>query len=154
MSQAIAIVHRDTILARLAEGQRLSDIAPELGLASPNSISKVLKDDPEYAAAIESGHAVKLDRAERMIEDAQDQVDVSRARALHSAYAWRAGVEASHRWGAKPNQINIQTNIGTMDTALGLAFGELLEAARRTDERSIQPDVAVLQPHNLENDSQ
>ena len=98
---AVAILHREEIIDALASGKRLSDLTADLGISSPNSISKALKDDPDYIAAIEQGHACKLDRAERQIEEAKEQVDVSRARAVWDAYRWRAGVEASHRWGAK-----------------------------------------------------
>ena len=97
---AVAILHREEILHGLASGKRLSDLTAQLGV-SPQAISKVLSNDPEYAAAIEQGHAVKLDRAEAQLEQAREQVDVSRARAVWDAYRWRAGVEASYRWGQK-----------------------------------------------------
>src|SRR5512146_1154478 len=97
---AIAVIHRDEIIAEIAKGKRLSDICPTYGLSSPNSISKVLKSDPEYRHAIEVGFECRLDEAEKAIEDAIDQVDVARARARFQSVAWRAERECRAKWGS------------------------------------------------------
>lgn len=125
---AIAIQHREEILQDLAQGKRLYEIAPKLGISSPNSISKVLKDDPAYRDAIESGWERKLDTVEQKIESAVDQVDVSRARALWSAYSWRAGVEVPHRWGQKQQVLNL--TVVSADQAFTEAAGNLLDQLR------------------------
>ena len=98
---AIATIHRNSIIDQLAQGKRLSDIIPALGLASPNAISKVLKSDPDYREAIESGLSVRLDQAEKAIEDSAEQVDVARARARFQSVAWRAERECPAVWGQR-----------------------------------------------------
>ena len=97
---AIALQHREEILQSLASGKRLSHSAEQYRV-TPQAISRALKDDPDYQAALETGHAVRLDAAEEMIEGAALPVDVARAGTLWRAVSWRASVEASHRWGAK-----------------------------------------------------
>lgn len=97
---AVALQHRDTILQSIAAGKRLSDLSIDLGV-TPQAISKVLVNDPEYQAAIECGHALRLDQAEQAIEAAAEQVDVARAGASWRAVSWRAERECAHRWGAK-----------------------------------------------------
>lgn len=134
----LAEQHRDQILAKLAQGKRLYEIAPELGLSSPNSISKVLKDDPAYREAIESGWESKLDSVEQKIESAVDQVDVSRARALWSAYSWRAGVEVPHRWGQKQQVLNL--TLISADSAFAGAAASLLDQLRTVSTQSAQSD--------------
>lgn len=95
---ALAILHKDRILKHLAQGGRLDDL--KLGI-SRQAISKALSDDPDYQAAMIEYHASRLDTAEQAILDATDQVDVARARALHSAYAWRAEREQRRIWGQR-----------------------------------------------------
>jgi hypothetical protein len=97
---ALALQHREEIIAELALGKRLSDICQVYDI-TPAAISKVLNTDPEYIAAIEEGHRAKLDKAETMIEEAYEQVNVARARAYWSAVSWRAEREAAHRWGQR-----------------------------------------------------
>ena len=97
---AIALQHRDKIIESIAAGKRLTSLSAELGI-TPQAISKVLVNDPEYQGALETGHAARIDKAEAEIESACEQVDVARAGALWRAVSWRASVEAPHRWGAK-----------------------------------------------------
>jgi hypothetical protein len=93
-----ALIHKPDILHRVAQGERLSDIGANLGVTA-QALSKVLKDDSDYLIAKEVGHATRLDLAERKIEEAVDQVDVTRARALWGAYSWRAEREFPSKWG-------------------------------------------------------
>lgn len=101
-SQAVAILRRDEVLAGLAEGKRLSDL--NLGV-SPQAISKALRDDQEYRDAMEAGYYLRLDAAEKAIEDSVDSVDVARARARFQSVGWRAEREFPARWGARPEQV-------------------------------------------------
>ena len=99
---ALAIQYREQIIERLRVGKRLSDIAEELNLPiTPQALSKPLKSDPEYRAAIEQGFHKRLDDAEKAIEESVDQVDVARARARFTSVAWRAEREFPERWAAK-----------------------------------------------------
>ena len=125
---ALAILHRDAILAEIASGKRLSDIAPKYGVC-PEAISKPLRNDPDYRAAIESSFEQRLDAAENQIQAASEQVDVSRARAYHDALKWRAGVECSHRWGQRTH---VEVDIGPrladrLQRAEERAHGRLIE---------------------------
>ena len=112
-----SIVHqyRDEFIAGIAAGERMSDIAARLGITlHRRTIRDALVRDPEYRAAIEAGHEARLDKAERMIEEATTETDpengrarsadgslVARARAYWAAVAWRAERECPGRWGPK-----------------------------------------------------
>lgn len=97
---AIAIQRRDEIIQNLASGLRLSEIAPIIGVCT-NALSKALKSDPDYRAAIETGFHVRLDKAEQDIEAARAMVDVTRAGTKFKALAWRAEREFPETWGQK-----------------------------------------------------
>ena len=121
---AVAIRHREKILDRLAEGERLGDIAPDLGVSSANSISKVLKNDPEYRNAIEAGFHKRLDLAEDAIKNSTDNVDVVRARARFQSVAWRAEREFPETWGQRQT-LMVDHRI-TIDEAISRDAAELL----------------------------
>ena len=104
---AFAILHKAEIIEHLAQGGKLDDL--HLGI-SRQAISKALKDDQDYQDAMIEYHASRLDTAEQAILDAADQVDVARARALHSAYSWRAEREQSRIWGAK-QELTVNHNV-------------------------------------------
>lgn len=112
---AIAILHRDEIIAQVAQGTMLNRIAENLGISAPN-ISKHLADDPEYLQARETGAELRLHLAySRMEECAEGETivneDGSRDRvagklahardAAFKAAAWFAEREFPGRWGAK-----------------------------------------------------
>lgn len=93
---SVAIANKDAIIRAISQGQTLDSL--NLGV-SRQALAKALKDDTEYQAAMIEYHAARLDKAEKMIEESQDQVDVARARALHGAYSWRAEREQRATWG-------------------------------------------------------
>jgi hypothetical protein len=127
---AIAILNKQLIIDGLSKGKRIDD----LGLnVSRQAVSKALKDDPDYQAAIIEYHASRLDRAEDLIEAAADNVDVARARALHTAYAWRAGVEQARIWGNKQEitQTNYNVDIAAL---LDQREKRVADAARVIDQ--------------------
>lgn len=100
-SKAIAVIHRDDIIARVAAGEYLASIAQSLGLKGKGqSISDYLADDPEYRAAREYGLEARMAQREGELEVAPKD-DVPRARELLSHARWRAEREAPHRWGPK-----------------------------------------------------
>lgn len=126
------------IIQRIARGLRLTDIIAELNLqVSPQSISKALTGDPDYAAAIHAGTIARLDGAERAIQDAREQVDVSRAGAYHKAIAWRAEREVPDRYGLKSSTINV--TIVHADAQLGAEAAGLLDALRVIGSGSTAP---------------
>lgn len=136
---ALAIQKKAEILAGIAEGKRLSEL--NLGITR-QSISQALHDDPEYQAALEAGHAARLDRAEKMIEGAAEQTDVARARALWSAVSWRAEREAARLWGAKQQVTHTHTH--TADGALADAAADLLCAVRESKTPRLLTDDSVV----------
>ena len=96
---ALAILHKEEILNRVSQGERLSSIAISLGI-SKQAISSQLTNDPDYQAAYQSFHDARLDNAEGLLESATDQIDIARARELWKAYSWRAE-RLDRRYAAK-----------------------------------------------------
>ena len=96
---SLAILHKEEILNRVSQGERLSSIAISLGI-SKQAISSQLTNDPDYQAAYQSFHDARLDNAEGLLESAVDQIDVARARELWKAYSWRAE-RLDRRYAAK-----------------------------------------------------
>ena len=136
-----AIQHRESIIEQLSKGLRLSDIAPALNV-STNAISKVLKSDPEYRAAIEAGFHVRLDQAEDAIEEAEDNVDVARARARFQSVAWRAEREFSETWGAK-SEVKHTGGVGvTIEHELGARAIDLLRALSHSP-RTVEHEIPL-----------
>lgn len=128
---AVAILHRDAIIAQVAQGKRLTDIIRELGLnVSAPAISQVLTSDKEYASALHVGTVARLDNAEKEIYEARDQLNVSRASAYHRAISWRAEREVPDRYGIKQAQITINNNVLAIGDSLVGRAGELLEQLR------------------------
>jgi hypothetical protein len=124
----VAIEHRDAIIEHLAKGDRLIDVIAALNLdVGRGVISHYLKSDPEYREAIEQGFMVRLDRAENGIEQANEQLDVARARALFQSVAWRAEREFPEVWGAK-SQVSVTTV--SIDQSLDGLAASLLDKMR------------------------
>ena len=96
---SLAILHKEEILNRVSQGERLSSIAISLGI-SKQAISSQLTNDPDYQAAYQSFHDARLDNAECLLESAIDQIDIARARELWKAYSWRAE-RLDRRYAAK-----------------------------------------------------
>ena len=99
---ALAIVHREQIIQRIAAGETRSKIAADLGISGP-AISQQLANDPEYRAAREQGTEQRLDEAEEMIASSSDGLTLARARDWWRAVSWRAEREYAHRWGQRPS---------------------------------------------------
>lgn len=100
MSNAIAILRKDEILAKVRDGYILSEIAADLGI-SKQAISFQLKDDPEYQEA-------KKEQVESMIAEckketwaASEPVDIARAREMTKfAFRYAESVDPA-RWGQR-----------------------------------------------------
>ena len=86
---AVAILHRDAIIQRVAQGDRLVDIGAHYGVTYA-ALSLVLSKDPEYQAARQNGLDAKLEQRESELEIAPDGLTVARARELLSHARWRA----------------------------------------------------------------
>ena len=112
---AVATQHRDEVIDRIARGHTLTSIAADLQV-SPQALSRVLVNDPDYRVAREVGHASRLDNAEQGIGDANDSVEVARARALWGAYSWRAERECPAVWGQR-NKLDVSISL-SLDVVL------------------------------------
>ena len=129
-----------TIIERVGQGQRLTDVIAELGLkVTPQALSKVLTSDTDYAAAIHVGTVSKLDRAEKDIQDAAEQVDVSRASAYHRAISWRAEREVPDRYGIKQAGITINNTVLVIADSLAGDALELLDKLRCVSATPVLP---------------
>ena len=98
---ALAKVHKDEIVARIAKGEPLTSIALELGYAGHSGIVERLGDDPDYQKAMVSGAFGKLERREKELETADSNVTVTRADRLLNHARWYAERVARDQFGAK-----------------------------------------------------
>lgn len=101
MSNAIAIIHKQTIIEQLSQGLRLPDISKQLSI-TPQAISKQLKDDPDYQAALETCLDVRMCKYEDQLADKDAtpaMVDIARVSKLLAHSEFRASVECPKRWG-------------------------------------------------------
>ena len=126
-----AIRHKGTLLERIAEGEYVTDIAKDLGLTTPAAVSKYLSHDPDYIAARLSGTKVRLEKWERELEAADDNVKVARARELLSHARWRAEREFPEHWG-QHNRLTVEHS------------GDLGDRLRRAKERVIDGAAQVV----------
>ena len=138
---AVALLHREEIIERVATGAYLVDIAAQFGIQPP-AISKHLAADPEYQAAREIALEVRLEQREAELETAPGTApEISRASALVRQAQWRCEREAPHRWGQKQAQVIV--NIG------GLGRDSLTDLSRVIEGVSGQavadiPNIALL----------
>jgi hypothetical protein len=96
-NQAVAIKHKDEILQRVAEGDRLSDIAEKYGVTAM-AISKQLTNDPEYQAVREIAALKRIEKWEKELEAINPEssaVMMQRADRMLAHSRWRA--EKEHR---------------------------------------------------------
>lgn len=134
-NQSPAIINRDSVLQRIAAGERLTDIATSLGFADHSAIIHRLKGDPQYMVAREVGTEARMENRERELERAEESVTVTRADRLLNHARWKAEREFPHRWGQK--QEVTHNHQVTVSAGLVGRAGDLLERMRA------QPVVAV-----------
>lgn len=129
-----AIERKAEILERVASGERITDIAQQLGYANHAGVANRLRSDPDYAQAIINGAWAKLEARESQLERAEDNVSVSRSRELMSQARWYAERIDRDRFSPKPDiSININ-NIVHVDQALAGAAADLLNQLRTVSE--------------------
>lgn len=122
-STALALLDPEPLIAQIANGAYLRDLATQTGI-DKRRLSEVLRKHPDYAVAKEVCHEGRLDDAEEAIVAASEQADVARARAQWSAVSWRAERECPARWGQR-------THV-TLDVTV-----ELGDRLRRSRERVV-----------------
>jgi len=125
---AIAVLHKDEILKRVAKGDKISDIGETYNV-SHAAISKQLSSDPEYIEARMSGALARIEHWEKEIEAinaGSSQVELGRAKELLAHARWRAEREFPAQWGGAKVNINVTSKI-EMGEALNTVAGELLD---------------------------
>ncbi len=125
---AIAILNKDEILKRVANGDKITDIGKSYGVTQ-QAISKQLLNDPEWKEARMSGVLARIEHWEKEIEaiyTGSSQVELGRAKELLAHARWRAEREFPSQWGGAKVNINV-TNKVEMSEALNTVAGELLD---------------------------
>ena len=116
---AVAILHKEEILKRVAKGDKISDIGKTYGV-SHAAISKQLLKDPEWIDARMSVALARIEHWEKEIEainEGTSQVMLGRAKEMLSHARWRAEREFPSQWGGAKVNINV-TNKVEMSEAL------------------------------------
>jgi len=137
---AIAVLHKEEILKRVANGDKIADIGKTYKV-SHAAISKQLSNDPEWIEARKVGALSRIEFWEKEVEAinaGSSQVELGRAKEMLSHARWRAEREFPGQWGGSRISINV-TNKVEMSEALDTIAGELLDA--------IQKPVASIESH-------
>lgn len=130
----IALANRDLILQRIASGDLVHKIAQDLG-CNRKTITRTLKDDPEYQDAITDSLDARLERIETELDDMSEQDDVPLARVSiikerMSQARWRAERLNPARWGQRPTvAVQINNGQGLSDDDLRRIAAPLLSRA-------------------------
>ena len=105
---AASVIHADAILERIAQGERISDIAQDYDRSGPGLSVALQRNFPEaYDAALRSQAEMRLERFELGLEQASDMLSVSRARELLAHQRWKLGVVNPGKYASKQAQVNI-----------------------------------------------
>ena len=96
---ALAKIHKDEIVARIAKGEPLTSIARDLGYSSHQGIVERLGEDKDYQAAMRSGIIGKIEKREGELELADSNVAVTRADRLLGHARWWAERLDPQRFG-------------------------------------------------------
>jgi len=125
---AIAILHKDEILKRVAKGDRITDICKTYKV-SHAAISKQLSRDPEYIEASLCGATARIELRTKEVEaikEGDSQVMLGKARELLAQARWEAERRFPSQWGGARVNINVVGKI-EMSEALDTVAGELLD---------------------------
>ena len=114
---ALALERRQEILERVANGESVTSVAKDLGYSGHAGITERLGDDPEYIKAMRIGVIGKIERREQQLEEAPDNVSVTRADRLLGHARWWAESMDSERFGRKngPGAVAVQVVIQSFD---------------------------------------
>ena len=95
----------DSVLCAYDEGASIEDQASKLGISASSLYSNLLIERPEEWRATRSGiKAMKLDKAIEMMEDAKDQLELSKGRELAARHAWELERINPNLYGQKKEQ--------------------------------------------------
>lgn len=127
--QGEAVQEPKAVLARIRKGEGLRSIGKSLGLSQEGVRKWLLREvGPEYQEVQTDGLLQRVVDADRMLEDADDAVDIARAREI----ARFARMDLERR---RPNLYGQRSHV-TIENV-----GDLAEKLRRARERVIEGTV-------------
>ncbi len=109
VSVPTAITHRDAILRRIEDGERLGTIAASLGVTA-SAISRQLTGDADYRLALQCGVAALLEQQEEELERSFDGATYARAKELLSHARWLAERLDPQTWGLQRQAVSVHAN--------------------------------------------
>ena len=111
VSIPVAVANADDILQRIAEGERISDIATDYGRTGPAVSIALAKHLPaQYDAALKAQAEIRLERFEEALESAPDGLSVSRAREVLAHQRWKLERLNPARWGQVRQAVQVNTD--------------------------------------------
>jgi len=125
---AIAVLHKEEILMRVANGDKITDIGKSYGVTR-QAISKQLLNDPKWKEARMSGALARIEQWEQEIEKIDpdtNQIMLGRAKEMLAHARWRAEREFPSQWGGHKLNINVIGKI-ELSEELETFAGELLD---------------------------
>ena len=137
-------VDPQVILDRIAKGELMRHIAEDYGCVV-QTVSEYVKrnvDSETWAQVREHSIASRLEQSSHEIEQAQDQLELARAREQARLWMWRAERELPHLYGQR-TQITHE---------IGPDLGDMLREARKRVADTTH--AALLQPTVIDNDTQ
>jgi hypothetical protein len=109
-----AVANADDILQRIAEGERIRDIAADYGRSGPSVSIALSRHMPqEYDAALKAQAEIRLERFEEALETAPDGLSVSRAREVLAHQRWKLERLNPARWGQVKQAIQVNSDGAT-----------------------------------------
>lgn len=110
----------DAICDKLCEGETLTAIAKEIGVAVSGLVNWIEKDQERSARAREARTmSARLwdEKAEAVLTESKDQFELAKARELASHYRWRAKAIAPRDYGDKVQQEHVGQDGGPITVA-------------------------------------
>ena len=109
----VAIANLETVLERVASGERLTDIAAEYGRTLPAFTMALSKYAPDqYRAALQEQAEARMNMREEQLESAADGLSVSRARELLAHARWMLERRNPAQWAQMKQAVQVNSSDG------------------------------------------
>ena len=106
---SIVIKNKEDILAQIASGKLLHEVAKQYGI-SKQAIHQRIGKDPEYREALKAQCQSLIEEAKTLTWAAREGIDIARAREISKwAFRYAESMDAG-TWGQRGNQLNINAN--------------------------------------------
>jgi hypothetical protein len=113
VSVPVAVANADDILERIAQGERVRDIAADYGRTGPALTIALAKYKPlEYDIALKAQAEQRLERFEEALETAPDGLSVSRAREVLAHQRWKLERLNPGRWAPVKQAVQVNAADG------------------------------------------